>query len=1048
MVALVPVLELTSEPFNITGLTAGTYNITVTNGNGCTAAVTATVKAPEAMAITLTKTDVTTCDGTNGKITVNVTKQAIPNYSYNWTKVGGGSGSGSGLTTEPFSITGLVVGTYNITVTNGNGCTATGSKTISGPSGTAITATATAVLCNGATTGQINIDVTTGTVPNYSYNWTKSGGGTGSGSGITTEPFNITNLAAGTYTITVTNGNNCTATSTATITEPPALALSATVVNVLCNGASTGSIDLTVTGGTSPYTYNWGVGQPTTQDRTGLSAGTYTVTVTDANNCTEGLSKTITQPPALALDLGPDEAVCGYENYTVAPTVSGGVSPYTYSWNTGASSSTITIAMQNSAVTISLTVTDANGCAKTDTKVITPNYNFTNGGTIGNAQSNCGAFDPAPITSVTLPSGGTGAGATEYLWLYTTTTCGTPPTIDNMYGWQMAPGTNNGPTYDPGVLTQTTCFLRCSRRAGCTQYLGESNIIQMTINGATAFTTSTTPVSCNNGTDGKITVDVTTGTVPNYSYNWTKTGGGSGSASGITTEPFDITGLAAGSYQITVTNGNGCTGTGTATVSEPPLLVLSTTVTNSTCGNANGSIDLTVTGGTAPYTYNWGVGQPTTQDRTGLSAGTYTVTVTDANGCTKVTSATVNNIGGPSLSATVVNVLCNGASTGSIDLTVTGGTSPYTYNWGVGQPTTQDRTSLTAGTYTVTVTDANNCTAVLSKTITQPPALTVDLGPDESVCSYENYTVTPTVSGGVGPYTYAWSTGATSTTVTIAMQNSPVTVSLTVTDANGCTKADTKVLTPDYNFTNGGTISGAQSNCGSFDPAPITSVTLPSGGTGAGATEYLWLYTTTTCGTPPTIDNMYGWQMAPGTNNGPTYDPGVLTQTTCFLRCSRRAGCTYYLGESNIIQMTINGATAFTTSTTPVSCNNGTDGKITVDVTTGTVPNYSYNWTKTGGGSGSGSGITTEPFDITGLAAGSYQITVTNGNGCTSTGTATVSEPAQLVLSTTVVNATCGNANGSIDLTVTGGTAPYTYNWGVGQPTTQDGITLQRAPTR
>lgn len=126
----------------------------------------------------------------------------------------------------------------------------------------------------------------------------------------------------------------------------------------------------------------------------------------------------------------------------------------------------------------------------------------------------------------------------------------------------------------------------------------------------------------------------------------------------------------------------------------------------------------------------------------------------------------------------------------------------------------------------------------------------------------ENFVQNSTVTGGTSPYTYLWSTGATTNSVTIALAGAAVTLSVTVTDANGCTATDVVVITPNENFNNGGTISGTQTNCGAFDPPAFTSVTLPSGGTGAGAAEYLWFYTTTTCSTPPTTSNMYGWVAA------------------------------------------------------------------------------------------------------------------------------------------------------------------------------------------
>ncbi len=186
------------------------------------------------------------------------------------------------------------------------------------------------------------------------------------------------------------------------------------------------------------------------------------------------------------------------------------------------------------------------------------------------------------------------------------------------------------------------------------------------------------------------------------------------------------------------------------------------------------------------------------------------------------------------MTTTQVNILCFGASTGSIDLSVTGGTSPYTYSWS-NSATTQDVSGLVAGAYTVTVTDNNGCTAVKSTTITQLPKLVIDLGPNVSVCGYENYTISSTVTGGTPAFTYAWSNAATTANITVATGGSAATYTVTVTDANNCTATDAITITPDKNYSNGGTIAASQSNCGAFDPAPFTSTADPSGGSGNGA---------------------------------------------------------------------------------------------------------------------------------------------------------------------------------------------------------------------
>ncbi|SDT10205.1 SprB repeat-containing protein [Winogradskyella sediminis] len=184
----------------------------------------------------------------------------------------------------------------------------------------------------------------------------------------------------------------------------------------------------------------------------------------------------------------------------------------------------------------------------------------------------------------------------------------------------------------------------------------------------------------------------------------------------------DMVGLMAGTYNVTVTDANGCTATISVTVTQPAAISTSGVATHVNCnGGSNGTVDLTVTGGTAPYTYAWS-NTATTEDMVGLMAGTYNVTVTDANGCTATTSVTVSQPAAISASGVATHVSCNGGSNGTVDLTVVGGTAPYTYAWS-NTATTEDMVGLISGTYSVTVTDANGCTATTSATVIEPTAL-------------------------------------------------------------------------------------------------------------------------------------------------------------------------------------------------------------------------------------------------------------------------------------------------------------------------------------
>ncbi|MFN5841701.1 MAG: SprB repeat-containing protein, partial [Bacteroidota bacterium] len=194
--------------------------------------------------------------------------------------------------------------------------------------------------------------------------------------------------------------------------------------------------------------------------------------------------------------------------------------------------------------------------------------------------------------------------------------------------------------------------------------------------------------------------------------------------------------------------------------------------------------------GVTPYSYIWSNGT-TTEDLAGLAAGSYTVTVTDANQCTATESVVINDASGPTLTEGTSPVNCNGGADGSADLTVNGGVSPYSYIWSNGT-TTEDLTGLAAGSYTVTVTDANQCTATISVLVTEPLAgLTSLTVPANTTCGLDNGVIDLTVNGGVTPYSYIWSNGTTTEDLTGLAAGS---YTVTVTDANQCTATESVVI--------------------------------------------------------------------------------------------------------------------------------------------------------------------------------------------------------------------------------------------------------------
>lgn len=306
---------------------------------------------------------------------------------------------------------------------------------------------------------------------------------------------------------------------------------------------------------------------------------------------------------------------------------------------------------------------------------------------------------------------------------------------------------------------------------------GHVSITELVPSSPLNVTTSTVNVKCKGDKTGTATATATGGAPP-YSYSWNST---------PVQTTATATGLGAGSYTITVKDSKNVTATSIATITEPSIITITTSPTNaSSCTAKDGSITSTVSGGTPPYTYMWSNNQ-TTSSITGLSASTYSLTVTDANSCKQTASAVVS-CGSTALTVTtnVSNLKCFGVNDGSATAIASGGTPPYTYSWSTSPvQTTASVTGLSPGTYTVTVTDANttkNATVIISGPTAISSTLTAT---NVSTCAGNDGSITSTTSGGTPPYTYSWSNGSVSQDVSGLSMG---TYTLMVTDANGCKK--------------------------------------------------------------------------------------------------------------------------------------------------------------------------------------------------------------------------------------------------------------------
>jgi gliding motility-associated-like protein len=520
-----------------------------------------------------------------------------------------------------------------------------------------------------------------------------------------------------------------------------------TQVNEKCNGGTTATGTATPNGGTSPYTYTWTPSGGTNQTATGLSAGTYTVSVTDASPCTVTASITITQPPAITTSMATTLANCGSSNGSATVTPGGGgVSPYTYVWNpTG---QTTQAATGLSAGSYTVTITDANGCTVTAAAVV---------GNIG------GATTTIPgIINVSCYGGSNGS-------LNSNTVGGTSPYT---YNWSPSGGTNAAAT----GLTAGSYTIAVTDAGGCistaTATITQPAQLRDSI-------TNTVNELCYGGNNGSITVGVKGGTGA-YTYSWTPGGGTNVTA----------TSLTAGGYTVTVTDANGCTATATGTLTQPTAITLAAAGFPATCYNSpNGQATVIPSGGAGGYGYLWTPSGNTTANANNLTAGSYTVHVTDANGCFHDTTVVVTSP--PQLRDSItatVNVLCHGSNNGSLTVGSKGGTGAYTYNWTNGQ-TAATATNLTAGSYTVHITDANGCSDSAVGAITEPTALTLTTT-TKHICIGQSATLTPGYGGGTPAYTYNWTPNTNLSCNTCANPIASPTVttvySVTVTDANGC----------------------------------------------------------------------------------------------------------------------------------------------------------------------------------------------------------------------------------------------------------------------
>lgn len=684
-----------------TGLAAGTYTIYIKDANDCVRDTLITITDPAPIKAFVYRKRNTCNATTDGKITV-VGYNSVAPYTY-------AIGTGSYGSNNVFQ--NLAAGSYTLHIKNANGCIKDTVVTLADSLVVTAALVVSNISCNGAGDGEITVNGG-GAVSPYTYALGTGGFGAAN---------NFDNLTPGNYAVHVKDALGCWKDTVAAITQPLVLNASFTKNNVSCNGGANGSITINATGGTAPYQYQKNAGPFVSSNVfSALAAGTYTMTVKDANGCLKTVSVTITQPlPLLISSLVVNNPTCyGQPNGSIVVAGAGGTTPYTYALGGGMFLSSGTFNAVG-AGTIVVKIKDANGCEEDTTITLTQPPVIVPQASV--VKSVCADLDNGKVTIAAT------GGTPGYTYAMGSGAYGSTGVFQ-----PLASGSYVFHTKDAnGCIKDTTLFVQDS----------------LTITQGAMVTN----VSCYGLSDGAFTL-VPGGGIAPYTFS-------SNSGTFVTSATFS--GLTAGSYAIVVKDVNGCTATGTVTVTQPPVIVPNVSVTIPLCyGQMNGLLNLSATGGTPGFQYALNSGAYQSSGAFGgLGAAVYVLHVQDANGCTHDTTVAMTQPS--SLSVTAVSgtaVLCHGGNTGTATLGISGGTPPYQYRADSGPwQSSATLTSLTAGYHNLTAQDANGCALDTGITLTEPPPLAFT-GAALVMPTCEGFTdgaVTLTAAGGVPAYEFS-----------------------------------------------------------------------------------------------------------------------------------------------------------------------------------------------------------------------------------------------------------------------------------------------------
>lgn len=997
---------------DISNLGPGTYQVTIIDDNGCEKVDpnTYTITEPATTyALSGTITDVV-CNGANdGKIVAVYTPDSgHPNVaSVTWTKDGAAYPAGTGLTT----ITGLAPGTYVMTtIDNTYACSKSISFDVLEYPVLSVNPTVTQNECFGDANGVIDISPSGGLeLGTFTVRWTRNN--------VAQPAYNdllsISGLDDATYRVTVTDDLGCAKSSTIVMASPDELIATAEIVNVACKGESTGSIDVTITGGVSAggtydlvWTKDGGSFAPITEDLSNLAAGVYQLTITDDNGCvSDPFDFTVTQPSTTYSISGVSTPVTcnGANDGTIDITVNLGSpthpNPTDITWTKdGVFFVSNTLDLKQGDLepgTYELTTVDTYGCSRSLSFDIVEYPELVMNPTI--TQNECFGDETGSIEID--PSGGyLGSNISYSIRWYKDGTA--------------VPSKNNQTSYTS--LADGVYRVVLSDYAGCTM----DSTITLEAPEPVSATANVQEIKCRGDETGYIALDITGGTSP-YIITW-KENDASGASFSSADSIFD---LAPGSYFVTIEDQNDCDPfTATYVVTQPATdFNISLDPTEIKCtGEKNAAISLVIDAGAGhpdSYSLTWykngdvlssqtGVGESGIVPIQNLGPATYSVVVTDANGCERTDEYIITNPTKIYFRPEISSVTCNGYSDGSITLDPTGGYGNYTVSWkseaaGNLSDTDFDLGDIPAGKYTATLTDSEGCQLDTVIFMDDPlPIVVTSTIKNTSCVGGSDGAVTITTTNGTPPYSYQWlldgkliSTGQNITDLEAA------TYQLIVTDQFQCqyNSSDFTVADPPSEF---------------FIDGTITRVTCHDDFNGEIDVEVQITG-------EPDLDYSVYWEKNGVLFSQNTEDLNGIGAGTYEIFIEDEYGCI----KSKTFSLENPDELAFVFDIVDVSCFGGSDGSVSAQVSGG-YGTYQFSWLK------DGLPFTATSSFATNLEAAFYRVTVTDLEGCVLTRTVEVAQPDPFRIAVTSVSNTCATPYDSeIDATVTGGIMPYSLQW-------------------